>query len=362
MSTKWVVTTAAERIDLGEKRTGEITFTVNNPNGRADRVMFDPVVSEQADESWFTVEEPQRLVRAGASVPYVMKVAVPATAPPGEYAVQARVYSADSAPEESSVLSPRVMLAVPAPPEPVKRKWPWWWWLVAAGLVLVLLIGIGVLVFGGGGDDEGSPTPTAAPVPQAGEVVMPDLLGESERDALRALAELGITVRPIKYRHDPERADQVLAQSPEPGSATSSDAVVDLEVAVELVAPTITSQAGVLMLEPGAEIPTLEWESGQPQVRHWQVTWSREQCYFRSPVLYNNPVNVISACSFPADGIELADTPSLTPELTIPAPVFGYAVKGDLYSGWVQWQVAAQDDFGTVGPASEPAYFRVAMP
>jgi hypothetical protein len=362
MSTKWVVTAAAERVTLDQTRTGETTFTVTNPDGVADRVVFDPVAGDGAEPDWFIVDEPQRLVRGGASVSYLMKVAIPAESPPGTYAVQGRVYSADSAPEESSVLSPRVMLEVPAPPEPTKRRWPWWWWLVAAGLVLVLLIGVGVLVFGGGGDDQTAP-PTPAADPQGEEVVMPDLLGMSERDALRTLSELGLTVRPIRYRHDPERADQVVAQSIDPDSAVSAEAVVDLEVAVALTAPAVTAPTGVPVIEPDAETPTLEWDAGASPARRWQVSWSREQCFFRSPVLFTGPSRAVEACRFPeADGLALADTTSFTPELSFTAPMFAYSQTGDFHTGWVRWQVAPLDDFGVPGPASEPAYFRVALP
>jgi hypothetical protein len=58
------------------------------------------------------------------------------------------VYSADTAPEESSALSNRVMLAV-AGGQPSKPK-PWWL-LAVALLVVVVLVVVGVLIFRDGG-------------------------------------------------------------------------------------------------------------------------------------------------------------------------------------------------------------------
>ena len=37
MSTKWVITSAADRIALDDQRAGEIAFTVSNPTPNADR-------------------------------------------------------------------------------------------------------------------------------------------------------------------------------------------------------------------------------------------------------------------------------------------------------------------------------------
>jgi len=57
VSTEWVVTTSSERVALNEQRQGELTFTVTNPTGRADRAVFDVVPGDGADPAWFTVDE-----------------------------------------------------------------------------------------------------------------------------------------------------------------------------------------------------------------------------------------------------------------------------------------------------------------
>lgn len=357
MSTKWVVTAAAERMVLSQGRTGETTFTVTNPSEAADRAVFDPVTDDGADAGWFTVDDPQRLVRGGASVSYLLKVAVPTDTPPGGYAVQGRVYSADSAPEESSVLSPRVLLEVPAEPEPERRNLPWWIWLVAGGLALVLLIVLGVLVFGGGGGEDEDQTGGPVPASPGADVTMPDLLGMSERDALRTLRELGLTDR-ARYRHDPERADQVIQQSIEPDRPVNPEAVVvQLEVAIALAPPAVTAPAGVPLLET-PEPPTLEWDAGTAPTQEWQISWSRERCRF-DPRPFVPFVSDLTGCQFPeSDGSGSTDTTSFTPSLSFPNREVS-AGGGTVHTGWVRWQVAALDDFGTPGPASEPAYFRV---
>jgi len=348
MSTKWVVTAAAEQVVLGQQREGETTFTITNPGESADRAVFDVVTSDGAEPDWFTVDEPQRLVRGGASVSYRMKVAVPTSVPPGAYEVQGRVYSVDSAPEESSVLSPRVVLKVPAEPEPVKRKLPWWWPFAAGAAALLLLIVIGILVFGGGGDPEPVPTPAT------GEVAMPDLIGMSEREALQALAGAGLTVRPIRYRHDPEADDQVVSQSFEAGSPVDTDSIVDIEVAVQLTAPGITAPTGVTVIPRGTAPPALEWDPGRSPARRWRVSLFQEECF------YLNAGNAfLPTCSFPetASSSAVVDLPSYTPELQLPEPLI--PIGSTAITGWIRWQVEPLDDFGTAGPASAAGVFRM---
>src|SRR5262245_38013157 len=187
MSTEWVVTTAAERIALDGEKRGETTFTVTNPSRRADRAVFEVVPGDGADRNWFSVEDPQRLVRGNASVAYLMKVAIGTSAPPGNYAVQARVYSADSAPEESSVLSGRVMLEVKPEPKPEKKKLPWWW-LVVAALVAIVLVVVGVLVFSGGPE----------------MVAVPDVSKKTEAEATAALRAAGLVPGKVVHQHDAE--------------------------------------------------------------------------------------------------------------------------------------------------------------
>lgn len=368
--TKWVVTAAAERIALDEQRRGETTFTVTNSGAGADRVVFDVFAGEGADPSWFTVDDPQRLVRAGASVSFLVKLAVPAEAPAGTHDVQARVYSVDSAPEESSVLSPRVVLEVPAEPAPASRRSPWLL-VAAAGLVLVILVGIGVvLVFSGEDGTEPAAGPAAGPVRLAGtasptaaaepsppaELLMPDLLGMSEQEALAALIELGLTPRPIQYRHDPDEADQVVAQSLPADLPVSTNALVDLEVAVALTAPEITAPEGVYI---GGEYPTLEWDPGDSPARKWRVIWRRERCL----LTHTSDQARSTGCFFPgAEAERVVEATSYTPtaaDMGFWYPATPAANSRWYHTGWIRWQVAALDDHGSPGPFTSGQYFRM---
>jgi hypothetical protein len=362
MSTKWVVTAAAERIVMNEERKGETTFTVTNPSEVVDRVVFDVVPDEGAGESWFSVEEPQRVVRPGASVSYLLKVAVPKDTPPGSYTMQGRVYSADSAPEESSVLSPRVVLEVPPEPEPAARRLPWWVLAAAAAALLLIVVVVVVIVATGGDEPEPVATPTPTPTPvfvAPGEVRMPDLIGMSERDALRTLAEAGLTARPIIYLHDPERPDSVITQVPPADTSVPETTVVDLEVAIALEPPTITGPAVTPVLpaanpgDPAAAL-TLEWSVGLAPVREWRVELFQEVCSLRWDALarqYKSDCQFLDTPSV----TEEVEMPSLTPVLTVQSDITPVGVR--YHSGWVRWRVSSMDDFDNAGPPSDFATF-----
>lgn len=174
MATRWVVTAATERVAM-TNGIGEVAFTVTNPSTSPDRAMFTVLPGEGASSSWFTTAEPQRPVGAGSSTTYVVKVTIPPGTAPGTYALQGRVYSAESAPEETSVVSGRVVCEVAAAPVVTPPPVRWWLWaLVAAGVLALVAIAILVL---GGGDDEAS-GPLLRPIPEqpadGGEVDVDD--------------------------------------------------------------------------------------------------------------------------------------------------------------------------------------------
>jgi hypothetical protein len=352
MSTKWVVTAAAERIALDGRGRGEAAFTVTNPGEAADRAMFDVLPGESVDRSWFTVSDPQRLVRGGASVTYLMAVAVPPGTAPGTYTVQGLVYAVDSAPEESSVVSPRLAFEVPdvaAPP----RRWPRWWVWVAGGVAVALLLTLAVWLVSGRGGAE--PVAVPVPTPEPGELVMPELIGMSERDALQALAALDIAVRPIRYLHDPERGDTVVQQSRDAGKAIDADVVLDLVVAVALRPPRITAPEGVPVVASGDGAPTLEWDRrGSPALR-WTVLLYPEECVLD---FHNVIVAFVVTCDFAETPVFVpVEEPSHVPDLDLQPKA---TPVGEMFhSGWIRWQVAAVDTYGNRGPASDAGFFRV---
>lgn len=163
--TEWAVVAAAPQVLLDVANRAEMTFTVTNPGDAPDRAVFLVEPEEGAPRSWFTVAEPQRLVPPRGSVSYLVTVAVPPGTPAATYALRGCVYSANTAPEESSRRSGRVTFAV-RPVEKPKR--PWWPYAVAAGLVLVVLAVTGWLVFRPRATSPAavtSPSPVASPTP-----------------------------------------------------------------------------------------------------------------------------------------------------------------------------------------------------
>jgi hypothetical protein len=331
MSTEWVVTTATERLDLNESRQGETTFTVTNPGDRADRAVFEVVPGDGADTAWFTVEEPQRLVRAATSVSYLMRAAVPATAAAGRYTVQARVYSADAAPEESSVLSNRVMLEV-SPAKAAPRRRPWWPIAVAAAVVVAVLVTVGVLVF------RSEPDTPAAPPPA--NVTVPDLSTLDQAAARTELERLGL-VPAVRYRYDQAKAGQV-AQSVPAGTVVAYGSTVELTFSVDMSAPRLKGPDPDSFAVISKPLPTLTWEPGNLPAPAWRVKVFQYACYYTGR---NTPI-----CGDLLTIEETVTTTSFTPELRFSLRSGDQACV--CHFGMFTWQVLAEDSFGTVGPAS----------
>ena len=367
MGAKWAVTVAAERLVLDQERQGEVVFSVTNGGDFDDAVavLVEPEGDGQA--SWFAVDDPQRDVGRGATATFPVRVEVPADAPAGEYAVRLRCYSADSAPEEDPALSPVVVVQVPEPPAEAPKRRPWWL-LVVAALVVVVLVVVLALVFSGGDDDPDAGQPIGA------EVVMPDLVGLTEREALAELAQVGLTARPSRYLHDPVNADRVVQQSVSAGSVVSTLALVDLQVGVALAAPTVIAPAGVAVVGPDEPMPVLQWTPGPVYQRQWLITIEAETCerVTKNDWGYDYLKDSQVACEFTlAPGGGYINVPRFTPEferdqlvrwvLTDSTGLDGVWETNRYRTGWVRWRVAAVDDFGTPGPASEYSVFRVDM-
>jgi hypothetical protein len=161
MTSAWVIASAAPAIELSPAGIGETSFTVTNNASRIGRAVLDVVPSEGADPQWFSVVEPQRSVPAGGSVSYPVRVAINPSAPPGSYSFQGRVYSADEAPEENSVLSGRVSLSLARPAVPVPKKRPWWVLAVAALVVVVVGVVVALVLANRSGTPAASPAPAS---------------------------------------------------------------------------------------------------------------------------------------------------------------------------------------------------------
>lgn len=364
MPTKWVVTTPGDHIELDGENQAETTFTVTNPGSRVDRVVFDIAVGDGADPSWFTVENPQRRVPPSGSVSYLMKTSIPADAKAGSYSVQGRAYSADSAPEEDSVLSSRLAFAIAAKEGPApKKKLPSWWIYVVAGLAaVVVLVVAGVLIFGG-----------------AKKVTAPDVTHEPLGQAKTNLAVFGLSVGVIRYKQDTANPNVVISQSVVGGTKVPQDKPVDLVVTTSLSAPTpaapvpnATVPATAVAPGPTHPVPTepgqfevldspsptpspgtvtsglLRWTDTDRFVTHWQVSFSEAVCLTPN----------LSTCVFVSSAVVRVDQPSYTPIAPItpstspnafPVPKTGLTM---FPMAVYQWSVAAVDDFGNAGPSS----------
>ncbi|HTJ37977.1 MAG TPA: PASTA domain-containing protein [Dactylosporangium sp.] len=342
MPTNWVVNTAAERIALNEAKQGETTFTVTNPGSRVDRVVFEAVPGQGADPSWFTVDEPQRRVAPAASVSFLVKTKVPDGTAPGTYELQGRVYSADSAPEESSVLSSRVVFEIAAPPPPQKRRIPWWIIAIAAGLVVITAVTVTLVLTLGGGSgtsEEARPQPTPS---ASGPVAVPDLARLNETQAVFALKQAGLVTGTIRHKNDPTHAESVLEQSVAPNTTVAKGTAVGLVIAVKLTQPTLkTAQNAQIKSVTGK----LEWDQAEPYVTGWAVNVSPIVC-----VSVNTGNAASSACPPASLLAARTDTKSYTPPIHVVFFQVGYAQLN--FTGQFQWNVAAVDDFGNIGPYS----------
>jgi hypothetical protein len=161
VTTPWAISAGAERVELDAAGRAETTFTVTNSGPVDQRLVLDVVPGDGADRAWFNVVEPQVLAPHGRSTTFVVKIAVPLGTPPGTHWMAGRAYSADVAPEESSVLSDRVAFEV-KPSQAPPPWWKKWWWLIAVAALLLVVAAV-VLFLVLGSDEPPPPDPTTTP-------------------------------------------------------------------------------------------------------------------------------------------------------------------------------------------------------
>jgi hypothetical protein len=277
-------------------------------------------------------------VAPAASVSFLLKAQVPGGAAPGTYEVQGRVYSADSAPEESSVLSGRVVFEVAAPPAPAKRRIPWWIVAVAVALVVITVVVVTLVVTLGGGAEQARPQPSAS-----GPMPVPDLAQLNEAQAVFALKQAGLVAGPIRHRFDAAHAESVLEQSVKPDTVVAKGTAVGLVIAVRLSAPVAKTAANapIKFLEG-----KVEWDQPEAYVTRWIVSISVNTCL-------SGNANAVG-CGYGPMIIARADAKSYMPPLRLST---GFAAGGNtviVLTSNIQWSVSAVDDFGTVGPGSAP--------
>jgi hypothetical protein len=163
MTTEWAVVPGGDQFTLDARNSGLMTFTVSNPGAAADTVVFDIIPGDGSLRSWFSVDEPLRVVGPHESVAFHVTLIVPAGTPSRRYDMTGLAYSANTAPEESSRTSGRVSYEVAILDKP-KRKIPWLLIAIATAVVLVVA-GVIVFVTRSGGSKVPAPVkPVAAKV------------------------------------------------------------------------------------------------------------------------------------------------------------------------------------------------------
>lgn len=235
MTVQWQISTGTNRVELADGR-GEVTFTVANPGPVDVRATVSIEGSEQTKQDWFNVAEPQRTVPHGGSVPFTAQLTVGANAPPGTHWLAARVYAADSTPEESSVLSDRVSFEVAAPKP--KPKPPVWLWLVIGGVLLAAVIGVVLFVVLSGG----------TPVPK--------VVGLDKAAATKALDDAGLKPVEKTANSDTVLSGVVISQNPAPETEVDDGTPV-----------TITVSLGKLVLKVPAGLIGATFEDAEAKLR-----------------------------------------------------------------------------------------------
>jgi beta-lactam-binding protein with PASTA domain len=173
-------------------------------------------------------------------------------------------------------------------------------------------------------------------------VTVPDLARLNETQAVFALKQAGLVPGTIRHRLDPTRAESVLEQTVATGTTVQKGTAVGLVIAVKLTAPTLkTAQNAPIKMLTGK----LEWDQTESYITAWALNVSPTVC---ANVV--TPTVGSSAC-LPASIVTArTDVKSYTPPLRTAA--FNAGIVQLNFTGQFQWNVAAVDDFGNVGPYS----------
>ena len=139
MPNPFAITVATNTVSLDSKRQGQTTFTVSNTTGRAIRGRAHVVAQPATAEPWVKLlGEAERDFASTGSQQYVVQIAVPPSAPAGDYTFRLDMVDVAN-PDENFGEGPTVRFVV-ATPAPVKKPFPWWIVAVVGGLVLVGVI------------------------------------------------------------------------------------------------------------------------------------------------------------------------------------------------------------------------------
>jgi sugar lactone lactonase YvrE len=173
-----------------------VVFTVGNVQSAPDRAVLDVIAGDGTARSWYVLDgERQRTVVNNQTTSYKVTIEAPLGTPVGSYWMQAQVYSADIAPEESSAFSDRVSFTVAQPTEAPRKPFPWW--LVAAGAaaaVVILVATVLVVRKVSGPELADVPVVSGKPVPEAEDLLRGAGLTPGDRRPVNRVVPAGRVV------------------------------------------------------------------------------------------------------------------------------------------------------------------------
>jgi hypothetical protein len=196
-------------------------------------------------------------------------------------------------------------------------------------------------------------SPSPSPSPASTAVAVPDVLGETDVEAITdRIASAGL-VPIIKYRHSASPAGAV-AQEPGPAQIVTFGTPVEVVVAVVLTPPTEGTVTVQLESEPlpsvRADIPRrvvatvgLSWGQAETYVRRWRVVFMTHAC--RDIDNSRFEVATFATDLLVVDAPQLRTVRHYTPRPSAPA---AYSCPG-----WAEAvHVEPLDDFGQPGPGT----------
>jgi hypothetical protein len=357
--TAWAVEPSAEKVELHDN-TAEVTFTVKNQQATRQRVVFEFVPGDAVEPSWAAIDgERQRAVEANQSTQFKVTITAPAGTPVASYWFQARVYSADVAPEESSTLSNRVTFTVAQPTNVAKKAFPWWIVILAVAVVAVLAIG-GYLL-----------------TRPKGPATIPAVTGKTEDQAKSALKKAGFdSVKVVRVQSPQATVGTALGTTPEGGTEADRGDTISLRIAISLAAPAQIAPGDNSQFKATTTKVSIAWKD-VPDAARYRLRVTAPSCSVTPPTSAPPPTtapqptppptpppmiktdlsvgqeffidkkavfdNVFKICALSINSTTNIDLDDTSVEL-------GVNTGGN--EALVQWSVSALDDQGNEGPSS----------
>jgi hypothetical protein len=221
----FTVTAASEKVTLDASGAARASFTVTNTSPQALRGRLLTRPRDAAKPEWFTVSgESVRDFAPNGAQQVVVELNVPPGTAPGTYSFRLDAVSEDD-PDEDFTEGPSVAFDVTAPPPPKKKKFPWWILIVVGAVVLLVIIGVVVWLLL---RDGGSKSAVPDVVGQTANVAQVTLTDAGFTAAVR---NVGV--------EDPQQDEIVQSQDPTAGASEPKGKVVTIVVGRNVVVPNV---------------------------------------------------------------------------------------------------------------------------